>query len=611
MPRCRLNSVRALFPCCRTFVLACLVVHGGSAFAAIFTVGTGTGCTHGTIQSAIDAANAAPGADTVRVTRSLTYQAQANTISGSENLNLVGGFATCAQAATDNIKTVVSGFGGVPEPVFRITAATGVVVKLRHLTITRGDEDGNGGGIWFQGNGKLEVIESTITNNSAAYGGGIYAFGTGTNAELLISEGTVISNNTADYSGGGVSIGGALKMTMSAPNSTISSNVALGLAAGTGVGGGLQVKGPATAYIASSGVNGLGAIDGNRAINGGGISIISGYFSGTDATVYLYTTSPSQPGAVRRNHASNTGGGVYLQSYQSGPDYSSGVLCASDFLINDNAARDGSAIYLDSGLSGSRTYGGAVRFNYPSCLPVGAVRCASGIPCNTVSGNTAVSTGGGPSDGATVRLLSDAYLEAYRFEMRGNRGGDAIRADGVNASIDIRGCLLANNELTRQLIRADDGVSVDIEDCTITRNVIGLTDVLHIERSLTLRNSIIDQPNNLTLAFFGLGGFSLNVTNILARDISSLPNNSSIISGDPSFIDATNGNYHLQRYSLATDFAPAGFGDNRDLDNLPRDQDLPGVSNLFGPRDLGAYERQIGAGDCGTADSIFCNGFEP
>ena len=199
----------------RALLLVSLVAHGGSTFAAIFTVGNGTGCTHGTIQSAINAANSAPGADTVRLTRSLTYEPEANIISGSENLNVVGGFATCTQAATDSIKTVVSGAGGVADPVFRIFAGTGVVIKLRHLAISGGDEDGGGGGggILFQGNGALEIIESNITNNSAAYGGGIYASATGTDAELIISESTVISVNTARYSGGGVMIVGPIEMT--------------------------------------------------------------------------------------------------------------------------------------------------------------------------------------------------------------------------------------------------------------------------------------------------------------------------------------------------------------------------------------------------------------
>ncbi|MEO8459364.1 MAG: hypothetical protein ABI451_02445 [Dokdonella sp.] len=607
-------SGSALFLASCVVLLACLLAHGGSALAAIFTVGTGAGCMHGTIQSAINAANAAPGADTVRLTRSLTYEPEADIINASENLNLVGGFATCTQAATDSIKTVVSGAGGAADPVFRIFAGTGIVVKLRHLTITLGDEDGGGGGggILFQGNGSLEIIESTITNNSAAYGGGIYAFGTGPNAELIISDGTVISNNKARYSGGGVSIAGPIEMTMTAPNSIISFNQALGQLAGTGYGGGLQVGSEAIAYIGTSGVGSLGAIYANSAIDGGGISIVSGAGDGADAVVHLFTTNSLLPVFVRQNYASDTGGGVYLQSYSGATSSSVGRLCAWDFRFEENEARDGSAIYLNSDDYFSDYRGGEVRLNDPTCTHPGAVRCASGVACNTISRNNAVNIDGGPSDGATLRLLDGARLYAYRFDMRGNRAHDAIRMNGNLAYTMLEDCLLADNELTQQLIRTEGSFSfASVVGCTIARNLIASRDLLHIEYSLDLRETIIDQPGKLTLEYSGPGGSSLVVANVLASDIITLPTNSSIISGDPSFIDAANGNYRLQQYSLATDFASPVGAAGLDLDNLPRDQDLPGVPNMFGVRDLGAYERQIGAGDCGAADTIFCDRFEP
>ncbi len=606
------NPTRTLCLASRAVLLVGLIAHGGSAFAAIFTVGTGAGCTHGTIQSAINAANAAAGADTVRLTRSLTYQPEANTLNGSENLNLVGGFATCTQAATDSIKTVVSGVGGAAEPVLRITAGTGVVIKLRHLTISGGDEDGNGrgGGINFQGDGILEIIESTISTNSAATGGGIYALGTGSNAELIISDSTVISNNTARHSGGGISIGGPIEMTMTAPNSIIAFNDALGQAAGTGYGGGLEVSGQAVAYIGTSGFGGFGAIYSNTAIDGGGISIISGASVGAHSTVHLFTTNPSLPVMVRGNYASDTGGAVYLQSNEIANSFEDSVarFCAWDFRIEDNAARDGSALYLNSDANSFVYQGSEVLLNHSGCTRPGAVRCASGIACNTISGNDAVNSDGSPSEGATLRVLQEAELYAYRFDMRGNRGGDGVRAND-SYRVYLEDCLLANNELTRQLIRSEDTLSfAQIVNCTLARNLIGSTDVIHIAGDVVISETIIDQPGNLTLAH---GGGNLTAANILASDITTLPSAPSIISGDPSFIDAANGNYHLQHYSLAVDFAEPLAGDDRDLDNQPRDQDLPGVSNLFGVRDLGAYERQISAGGCGVADTIFCSGFEP
>jgi hypothetical protein len=486
-----------------------------------------------------------------------------------------------------------------------------VVIKLRHLTITGGDEDGGGagGGIYFQGDGALEIIESNITNNSAAYGGGIYALGTGTNAELIISDSNIISGNTARYSGGGISIGGPVEMTMTAPNSIIAFNEAQGLAAGTGYGGGLQVSGQAVAYIGTSGVAGLGAIYSNTAIDGGGIAIISGAAAGADALVYLYTTNPSQPVAVRGNYASDTGGAVYLQSYQGALAEAKGRLCALDFRIEDNAARDGSAIYLNSDSFLDIYEGSWVQLNDPSCTRPGAVRCSSGTPCNTISGNDAVETVGGFSNGATLRVLTDALLTAYRFEMRGNRGGDGVRLDGFLADVRLEDCLLVGNQLSRQLLRAEGSSFTNIDGCTIAQNAINSTDVLQIANYLNLRNTIIDQPGNLTLAYSG-DPSGPDAVNVLSSDITTLPSAASIISGDPSFVDAANGDYRLCQDSPAVDFAEPVAGDDRDLDNQPRDQDIGAIPDLFGVRDLGAHERQIGASSCGGGASIFSDSFE-
>jgi hypothetical protein len=61
-------------------------------------------------------------------------------------------------------------------------------------------------------------------------------------------------------------------------------------------------------------------------------------------------------------------------------------------------------------------------------------------------------------------------------------------------------------------------------------------------------------------------------------------------------------------HSLGIDVAPAGNAADRDLDNRPRDVDLPEHTNTDGPRDLGAYERPLSA--CDVSDTVFCNGFD-
>ena len=70
----------------------------------------------------------------------------------------------------------------------------------------------------------------------------------------------------------------------------------------------------------------------------------------------------------------------------------------------------------------------------------------------------------------------------------------------------------------------------------------------------------------------------------------TFPNVTARASG-PRFIDPAGGDYRLQAASIAVDFAEPVTGDDRDLDGLARDQDLPFKPNRQGPRDLGAYER--------------------
>ena len=83
----------------------------------------------------------------------------------------------------------------------------------------------------------------------------------------------------------------------------------------------------------------------------------------------------------------------------------------------------------------------------------------------------------------------------------------------------------------------------------------------------------------------------------------------------PVFVDPANGDYHLKATSLGVDFAPpppiAPPGpDTIDLDGNPRDVDLAFAGDVFGTRDLGAYELQNGFRECGAQDSVFCDGFD-
>lgn len=114
--------------------------------AAIFRVGAGGaagGCTHSTLQAAVDAASVSPGADIILVARNQTWTAQELLVDTSQELTIEGGYENC-NSNTPSGSTELSGQGGNARPVIRIYGRNGSIIRLRRLTITRGD-NGTGG----------------------------------------------------------------------------------------------------------------------------------------------------------------------------------------------------------------------------------------------------------------------------------------------------------------------------------------------------------------------------------------------------------------------------------------------------------------------------------
>lgn len=545
------------------------------AGGAVFTVGSGAGCTHATIQAAVDAAAAAPGADTIRLTRSQTYSGVSIHVSTSENLNIVGGFATCSQSAGDDTPTAVSGGFANGGPVFTVSANGSAVVWFRLLRITAGE----GRGIFFGGTGRLQLLQTAIDNN---IGGGVAVFATGAGTELLIQQQTVISNNGDANAtvGGGVELNGPVVMTMTEAQTIIAFNEAIR-------GGGLHVRNGALAYIGSPGFSGLATIHGNYAAsNGGGIDI-------ADGTVQLYTTQAARPARVEQNTAEQDGGGVYAAG--------SALLCAEEFVIDANRASRGSAIHAA---------GGTVGLNWSECgTPTGAQRCAAGLACNSVSANENRDGAGNPAIGAAIEL-DVGHLAARRLRMRNNVGTHAIRAEGGH--VEISECLIAGNRIASDVVLSGGNPTLSrltAFDCTIAGNAMQGGVVFATSGAVDLFHSIVYQPDSPVLVFDEARPVSARY--LLVADADGLPDRSTIVTGDPRFVDAANGDFHLTLGSPAVDFAPSLLtSDPFDLDRNPRGIDLPGRPNVHGPHDLGAYERQVEAGDCGAADSVFCNDFE-
>ncbi len=551
------------------------------ALAAVFTVGTpfgaGQPCTHGTLQTAVDAANTSAGADTIRITRLLTYTAQAVSINTAQELTLEGGYATCTQATQDTTNTVISGSGGAAAPVFTITAPTGAWIRMSRLTIRDGDvaTTGRGGGIRFSGDGILELNDSTVTQNIAGSGGGISAEGTGSNAELILGANAIISNNTARYSGGGVLAQG-IEMSMVDFGSWIYNNHAQG-SGESGYGGGLLVLAtnrPSYAYI-GSGTGLFGTILQNDAMYGAGVAVLGQ--SGHVAELQLFATDPAYQAYVGQNSASALGGALHLGTSNSRARLWNAVL-------DGNSAPNGGAVWLAAGA--------ALYFNFASRHPQ-ALDCTVGKECGRISNNTANSDAnpGAIIYGEAGSIVQFGYLPTSApADARGGvlvRGNAASSVFGGAASTQIHRSLVVNNTTSSDVIKLSGNLAY-IADSTIAGNAIGggSAIVRTTGSAVTFQRSILWQPGSTVLS---RSGGSVTVERSVVNDETGLGAGASVF--NPRFVDPVLGDYGLRVGSRAVDNIPAVSGNERDAFSQVRDVDLFNPDQT-GPRDIGALERQ-------------------
>jgi predicted outer membrane repeat protein len=228
---------------------------------------------------------------------------------------------------------------GLYMAVGRLDVRNGSVVSENTAT-------GSGGGILSSGT--LTVTSSTISDNTAYYGGGIYNWGStwdgkttvdgstisGNKAQnrgagicnyegtLTVQNGSIISDNTAEEGGGGVwNHGGTLAMT----GSTVSDNTA------EEDGGGIWNEGTLT--VTSS------TISGNLAYRyGGGICSDEGTVTVDDSTI-SDNLSAGPGGGIR-----NAGGTLTVQNSTISDNKVSGTAWGGGILNYADAVVDGSTI---------------------------------------------------------------------------------------------------------------------------------------------------------------------------------------------------------------------------------------------------------------------------
>jgi len=250
-----------------------------------------SGCDFSSIQAAIDIA---VDGDTI----DLASEIYTETITIDKSIDLIG----------DGMENTIVQAAGVPGVAANrvITVTSGITVTIDGLTIRYGNATGisspknEGGGIFTQG--KLNVINSKIFNNSAELGGGILNDSDIYTAILTLTN-TTISQNSAVIGGGIYNNGLYQVVHLYIGNSTISDNTAYESGGDGGAGGGLYnngVEGGAGTIIEGS------TFSNNSADWGGGIYNNGGYGA---TSIFIEQSTFSN------NTAVNVGGGIYSSGY--------------------------------------------------------------------------------------------------------------------------------------------------------------------------------------------------------------------------------------------------------------------------------------------------------
>ncbi len=574
------------------------------AGASTFKVGTGTGCTHSTIQAAVNAANANPGVDHIIITRSLNYTAQAVKIQQAQPLTITGGYPTCAATTPSGERTVVSGNGGSADSVFTVEPGAAEIL-FDNLFIRDGDDSNihYGGGIDFTGSGALTLNNVTLTQNEAGYGGGLSARGTGPNASVLFLGDVIILNNLATQDGGGVHLRGEITLYALEPNTAIWLNRATGLANSPsgvfhGYGGGLAVLSPAKAYIGSSGYS-LGTIYGNTARAGGGIAALADAGSGFERSlVNMFTTDPTKPQKVNGNRATDAGGAFYSDASNSAFARLTGQIYLWDTTVENNSAPIGSIGFLasSSAFTGSTSSGYLSMNDQPSGnydpRPITSVPCNPGIVCSVARNNRSEDASGNPSNGALIHSTSDANMRINNYRFTENSARSLL--DLTSAfSLKVANTLIDNNTFTAAVFQfPQDDPEVRLNYLTITDNTIGGPGVIAHRGHVALNRSIVWQPGK-TVRDTAASSGTFDGSYVQSNERASIPLvANSYYPFDPGFVNPTLKDYRLRAGAPALDEAPydSSLEGALDVDRLPRSVDLslvPGASV-----DLGAYERQ-------------------
>jgi hypothetical protein len=376
-----------------------------------------------------------------------------------------------------------------------ITVSGGGILNHENLTLSQttlqnnATTAGNGGGICSQ-DGKLQLIQSTISGNTAVQGGGVY----GLNENVACAADTISGN--AAFSGAGIftkanrrQIGpyGPESYFLSFSGGTLTGNIA------SLDGGGIATEG-VVLYIESSSVSNNSA--GN---DGGGVSMAFGAFVTSSLDVRHSTISGNLAGrngggilahyavttlyysTFSNNRAANNGGGFFSDKFNVGIDHciitsnqatggsgggvysANGGFGATLCVFRNNVAVNGGAAYFSSDAVGFHTVEVAGnRAQTAGGLYLTNLEGVGEIANTTINGNSASGNGGGIAlFGITTGSDGLQWMNVKSTTIAGNEAGGS--GGGVYFAIDDSApgphtdCVFIECTIARNIANADGG----------------------------------------------------------------------------------------------------------------------------------------------------------
>ena len=524
--------------------------------ASIFTVGTGVGCTHADLFSAIVAAATQAGSDEIRLLANSSHQGPF--FVNTDGLWLRGGFASCSAVAPTGFSTLL----GTNSSRALFLSAVGDVM-LERLNLTGGIVTGNGGGLFVQGgpNNVVLVNVAIFGNHATGLGGNLYVSASEGTELSLIGSSLLTSGQAQD--GGGLACSGAGIVDLES-GSLVANNVA------TRHGGGVHLS--AGCWMRHLAGGSAAGIQSNQAGSNGGGAYVEG---GSDLTTVFSSAGLLE---ISNNSApGGKGGGVFLTG--------SGSVLQAHFarLASNQAGTHGGAVAAEAGAF--------VVFGRPVA---GDDRCLDPARCSLVQGNSA------PLGGGIWTALSTVTAHGTHFEGNSAMNGGAIGYFTAGSVAILSSSVLAGNAGIWPLYAAGPS-TLTLGNVTAVNNTgagpgfVGFSgDVLGVR----VLSSLFDQPDSQILS--GLSSSLVQLDCVLSRTVNfmtGLPAGTvtrALAIADPRLRNPAADDYRLRDVSPAIDFCDATEWQGASVDLEWQSRDIDNAQpDLLGRRDLGADEVRV------------------